>query len=194
MTRGYKRGQVRHRSAADEQSAGAFRKPAPLAEPVHHGQFHRGRPRPAQPRSVEDVESRGQRVRHHAHEVRRRRHEGEKARMADIHDVRENIALQAREGLIERNRGRGRRFKERRPQKRRIALRAHWLVAKAREMIGYQIDHTVAHGPHFIGRNFKVVFNQSSCHPSRPTSGTKRQPEAKRVVILPFSLRTTFRS
>ena len=92
----HERGQVSHRSAANEQSAGRVWKSASSAKPTHHAEFDRGRGRSTEPRPVKNIEPGGERVSHRAHEIVRPGHESEKTRMIDMEIVWKNIALELR--------------------------------------------------------------------------------------------------
>src|ERR1700726_2562771 len=100
MTRRDERGQVRHRSTADEQTPRCFRKSANATKPAHQPELDRRRSRSTEPCPVENVEPGGERVRHRAHEIVRAGNEREETWMIDMQVVRKNVALQLREQFV----------------------------------------------------------------------------------------------
>src|SRR5437868_369212 len=97
MTRRDERRQVRHRAAADEKTARAFRQFAHAAEPTDDSTFERGRRRATEPGAVENVEPGGECIRHRADEIVWPGHKREEARMIDMQIVREDFALELRQ-------------------------------------------------------------------------------------------------
>src|SRR5438270_6442580 len=97
MARRHQRGEICHRTAAHEQTAGGGWKSANSAKPANDSQFDRGGGRSAQPGAVENIETGRERVRHCADEIVRTRNKREETRMIDVQVVRKNLALELRE-------------------------------------------------------------------------------------------------
>src|SRR5579883_1251172 len=136
--------------------------------------------------------------------------------MGDVEDVRKDVGFQAAQDFGGGHRLRGRRRKKRGPQIGGIAFGTDRFIAQAREMVGEQIDDAISQLAHFGGGQFEVCVHwiliiygwgfrergtrsltlaaQLDSQPWRPMSGTKRQPEANRLDIVPFCLRTTRKS
>src|SRR6202030_452881 len=85
--------QVRHRAAADEQTAGRVWKFASATQPAHDCDLNRRGGRAAEPRPVDDIEACGERVRHRAYEIVWPENEREKPRMIDMQIIWKNIAF-----------------------------------------------------------------------------------------------------
>src|SRR5205823_5083383 len=93
-TGGVQRREIRGGTAADKKSAGSFRKSAEAPEPIDHGQLDGRRAGSAKPGAVEDVETRGKRVRHCADEISGTRNESKKARMVDMQVIWKDLFLE----------------------------------------------------------------------------------------------------
>src|SRR5204863_541415 len=96
----------------------------------------RSRGRSAEPRSVENIETGGERVRHRAHEIVRARNEREETRMIDVQVVRENIALELREHFAWITSSLWRIGIKQGNQFRRVGFRADGSLLHVREMVG----------------------------------------------------------
>src|SRR6267143_4795501 len=94
MTRRHQAGHIGNRTAADKQTANRRWQSTDSAKPLNHSELERGRSRAAEPRTIENLESSGERVRHCADKIVRPGNKREKARMVDVQVVWENIALE----------------------------------------------------------------------------------------------------
>src|SRR5438477_1887955 len=152
MSRGNQRGQIRHRTAAEKQTAGRVRKSANSAKPANDSQFHRCRRRSAQPSSVENVEAGRKRVRHRAHKIVRSRNESEKPRMIDMQIVRKNVALELGEKIVRIAPRLRRILIEQRHHSRRIGFCADRSISHVRKMLHQKIDNLITKLAHLITR------------------------------------------
>jgi len=123
-----------------------------MAEPPNEPQLHRGRGRSAEPRSVENIETGGERVRHCAYEIVRTGNESEKTGMIDMQIVGQDFALELGEELAWIA-SVFRRFKiEQREDARRVGFCSDWAARHMGEVIREKIDNSVAELPHFFER------------------------------------------
>ena len=152
MPRRDQRGEICHRTAAHEQTAGGGGKSANSAKPANDSQLDRGGGRSAQPGAVENIKTGRERVRHCADEIVRARHKREEPWMIDVQVVRKNIALELREEFVRIAGGFRRILIEQRNQLRRIALRADRPVLHVGKMFGEKIDNSVTKLSHLLAR------------------------------------------
>jgi hypothetical protein len=64
--------------------------------------------------------------------------------MADVHHVREDVALECGKDFVGRDGLRGRRLAQERAEDGGIAFGSYWLFGQMGEMVGDQVDYAVA--------------------------------------------------
>ena len=155
VTRGQQSGHVGDRAAANEKAAGCFGKSAPLPKPFDDLEFHRGRGGATEPCPIKDIESGGERICHRAHEIVRAGNERKKTRMVDVKVVRENLPLQSGQELLRIGRAiawePGKHFM----QCFAVELGSDGVCRHFGETFRKQVDHGIAEGAHFIGRQLQ---------------------------------------
>src|SRR5437763_10547621 len=100
MPRRDQRGQIRHRTTTDEQTACRRWQSANATQPANHSELQGRSSRSAEPRPVENIKSGRERIRHRANEIVWARNERKKARMIDMQIIWKQIAFELLEEFV----------------------------------------------------------------------------------------------